>query len=223
VIRINLLAEGRRPAAVRRARSAGLLKGENVALVMLVAGLLLVGALPAGAWWWMNSRRIDDNERQIAEAQREVDELAAIIREVEEFKARQAELERKIGVINDLRRNQSGPVRVMDDVSHALPELLWLDKMTLRGQTVQLNGRSFNTNAVASFIDNLDKVAIFNEPSLNQLQRRGPAYTFTVTFGFTNPLLPEEVEGAEPLGDPAAGEEAAAAEEAPAAGAAVGG
>ena len=223
MIRINLLAEGRR-AAVRRVRPATLLEGENVALLMLVAGLLLVGAIPAGAWWWMNTRRIDDNERQIAEAQREVDELAAIIREVEEFKARQAELERKIGVINDLRRNQSGPVRVMDDVSRALPELLWLDKMTLRGQTVQVNGRSFNTNAVASFIDNLDKVANFKEPNLNQLERRGRVYGFNLTFGFTNPPLPEEAEAAADAETMASDGAAAAgeAEEAPAAAGAAG-
>lgn len=224
MIRINLLAEGRRAAAVRRTKPASLLEGENVALIMLIVGILLAGVLPAGAWWWMNSRKIDDNERQIAEAQREVDELAAIIQEVEEFKARQAELERKIGVINELRRNQSGPVRVMDDVSHALPELLWLDRMTLNGQTVQISGRAFNTNAVASFIDNLDKVASFNEPSLNQLERRGPAYSFSLTFAFTNPPLPGELETA----TAEAGEEAAAADgaggddEAPAAAAAGG-
>lgn len=222
MIRINLLSEGRRHAAVRRTKPATLLEGQNIALVMLVAGILLVGALPAGAWWWMNSQRIDDNRERIAEAQREVDELAAIIREVEEFKARQAELERKIGVINDLRRNQSGPVRVMDDVSRALPELLWIDKLSLRGQTVQLNGRSFNTNAVASFIDNLDKVANFNEPILNQLERRGRAYSYSITFGFTNPPLPEEVEDAAP-GDETAGPLDATDDEPGAEGAAVGG
>lgn len=215
MIRINLLSEGKRPAAVRRARPTSFLAGENIALWALLAALLLLGVLPAVAWWWTTGNQVEANEARIVEAQREVDELAAIIAEVERFKTQQAELERKIAVIQQLRENQKGPVRVMDQVSRALPELLWLDRMEMRGAVINLNGRAFNSNAVASFLDNLDAVPEFQEPTLRDLQEsREGVYTFGISFGFA--FAPPQVEATaddEALADDGAADAAAPAAE----------
>jgi Tfp pilus assembly protein PilN len=73
----------------------------------------------------------------------------------------------------------------MDQVSRALPELLWLDNMDVAGATVILHGRAFNTNAVANFIENLDKVPEFQEPILVDAAQSGTTYAFQINFGFT--------------------------------------
>lgn len=195
MIKINLLAEGKRPAAVRKSRepATSFLQSENAAAVLMLAALLLLGLVPAGVWWWVTHAEIERNEVEIAEAQREVDELAAIIREVEEYKAKQAELERKIEVINQLRRNQRGPVHVMDAISRALPELLWLDRMEMNVSSIRLNGRAFNPNAVASFVENLDKVVQFQEPILLDLSQGGAGvYSFAIQFNYTYADLPDD-------------------------------
>lgn len=198
MIKINLLAEGKRPAAVRKSReqATSFLQSEQAAAILLAASLLLLGLLPAGVWWWVKSHEIEDNDEAIAEAQREVDELAAIIKEVEEYKARQVELQSKITVIEQLRRNQRGPVHVMDSISSALPELLWLDSMGMTATAITLSGRAFNTNAVASFVENLDNVPEFQEPDLRDLARGrgGGVYNFTVVFQYRYPDLVDEVD-----------------------------
>lgn len=209
MIRINLLSEGKRPAAVRKSRqpATSFLQGEQAAAIMLAAAIVLVGLLPAGVWWWVKSNEIEENDAAIAEAQREVDELAAIIKEVEQYKAKQVELQNKISVIEQLRRNQRGPVHVMDAISTALPELLWLDRMSMTNTSITLNGRAFNTNAVASFVENLDNVPEFQEPDLRNVQRgRGGVYSFNIVFQYTYPELAEEDEA-----DGAAGNEIAEA------------
>lgn len=217
MIKINLLSEGKRPAAVRRTRPASFLESENIALWALVAALLLVGALPAAAWWWATDRQVARNDEDIAEKQREVDELAAIIAEVEKFKAQQAELEHRIEVIDELRRNQRGPVHVMDQVSRALPELLWLDRMEMRGGNVTLAGRAFNSNAVAGLLENLDRVPEFQEPVLRDLQEgREGVYTFGIGFGFA--FAPPEVATAAADGEAVAEDGEADAAAAPAEG-----
>jgi len=195
VIKINLLAEGKRPAAVRRTKPASLLEGENVAAWALLLGVLLVGLLPTAAWWWMKKAEIAGNEQEIAVAQREVDELAAIIREVEEYKNKQSELQRKIDVINQLRLNQSGPVQIMDAVSRALPELLWLDRMEMNANSIRLNGRAFNANAIASFIDNLDDVPEFKEPVLQDMREAGPVYNYSIVFNYSYATPADEGSG----------------------------
>ncbi len=219
MIKINLLAEGKRPTAVRRVKPASFFESPNIALWVLLAAFVLVGVLPAAAWWWQKRLAISHNRDQIAEAQREVDELAPIIREVEEYKAKQAELEHKIQVITDLRLNQKGPVRLMDAISRALPELLWLDRLDMRGNTISLAGRAFNTNAVAAFMDNLDKVPEFQEPILRDTQQgRGSVYSFSITFNFsfkptpapapaaTGAAAPPKAAPAAPAPAPAAGD-----------------
>jgi type IV pilus assembly protein PilN len=225
MIKINLLAEGKRPVVARRAKVAGAAVGGDYGNLLVIAGLI-VGLLVAGGWWFLLDQRIKQKDREIAAAQKEVDELAQVIKEVEEYKAKKAELERKIEVINTLKDNQRGPVKIMDDVSRALPELLWLTNMDVTATTINLRGAAFNMSAVANFMDNLDKVEEFNEPILQDATQRRQArgarsevYDFKLNLGYSfkkaQPVTPggEAAAGAAPSGAIATAREAQAAAE----------
>jgi type IV pilus assembly protein PilN len=184
MIKINLLSEGKRPAAVRK-KTGPKLEGQDVGQWMLVAGIV-AGLIAVAVAWWLQNQKTTDKQNEVAAAQHEVDQLASVIKEVEDYKDKKSELERKIGIINDLKANQRGPVRVMDYVSRALPELLWLDTMTMKSDSITVEGRAFNTNAVANFIDNLDKVPEFDEPTLKSTDLQpGGIYKFRVDFNYS--------------------------------------
>lgn len=182
MIKINLLSEGKRPVVARRARQPVGARAD-MGNTLLIAGAVL-GLLVAGGWWFLLDREIKKKDREIAAAQREVDELAQVIKEVEEYKAKKTELERKITVINDLKANQRGPVRIMDEVSRALPELLWLSRLNVTAATISLQGTAFNMSAVANFLDNLDKVEEFAEPILADATQRSQRGARTETYDF---------------------------------------
>lgn len=185
MIKINLLAEGKRPAAVRKAKpSRALLEGQNVALWLTLLGLL-VPLLVVGGWYLVVNHQLEQRRQEVAAAQKEVDELQAVLREVADFKAKKAELEHKISVINELKANQRGPVQVMDSISRALPDLLWLDHMTVGATSISLSGRAFNMNAVANFMENLDRVPEFQEPVLRDSAKQNQIYTFTLDFNYS--------------------------------------
>ena len=213
MIKINLLAEAKRPAAVRRAKTpAGRkMRGEELSQWLLLGALLLALAA-CGLYWWMLSSQGKAKEREIVRAQEELRRLEPIIREVEEYKSKKAELENKIAVISELKANQRGPVRIMDAISRALPELLWLNRLEMTRNTVRIQGRAFNTNAVASLLENLDRVPEFREPELLETKREGQVYSFSLQFAY-QPSLPQ-VEAAANGGSPPA--------EPPAAGSATG-
>jgi type IV pilus assembly protein PilN len=194
MIKINLIGETKRPVAARPSALAGAAEGSNWPFFVMV-GLIGLGMLmTAGHFLYMNGK-VNGKKQEVEEAQREVDELAPFIKEVEEFKAKKVELERRIQVINNLKANQRGPVQVMDQISRALPELLWLTRMQVQGETITLQGQAFNTNAVANFIENLDRVPEFQEPILRETTRSGPVYNFSLTYRFTYaPPPPEEAE-----------------------------
>lgn len=197
MIKINLLSEGKRTAVRKAKPAASLLEGKDIGQYLIAVGLL-AGVIASGFFWWSLKQEIADQQEEIATAQAEVESLGAVIREVEEYKARKAELERKIGIINDLKANQKGPVRVMDYVSKALPELLWLDRMTMNATTIVVEGRAFNTNAVAAFIENLDHVPEFEEPTLRDATEQGGIYRFVIDFNYKfEAPKPEQAAGSE--------------------------
>jgi type IV pilus assembly protein PilN len=185
MIKINLLSEGKRPTAVRKAKTTALLQNQNVGMYLLAFGILL-GVLATGAYWWSLNGEVEAQQEEIRAANAEVEALASVIKEVEDYKGKKTELERKIKIINDLKLNQRGPVRVMDHISRALPELLWLDRMTMNASSIEVEGRAFNTNAVANFIENLDKVPEFEEPTLKDTsEQAGGVYKFVINFNYS--------------------------------------
>ncbi len=190
MIKINLLAEGKRPVVARKSKAPMVGGSGDLANYLLITGIVL-GLLITGGWWlWLN-HRIAVKDGEVAAAQHEVDELQQVIKEVEQYKVKKAELERKITVINDLKENQRGPVQIMDEISRALPELLWLTRMEVTNTNITIHGSAFNMSAVANFIDNLDKVEAFGEPLLqdaNQRKGRGvrtEVYDFRLTFPYS--------------------------------------
>jgi type IV pilus assembly protein PilN len=215
MIRINLLSEGRRPVVARRQRPKLALGDQDPSIYFLTGGLIL-GLLIVGVQFFRLSSRISDLDGQISRKQAEVNSLRDILDEVEAFKQKQADLKRKIDVIQELTQKQQGPVNIMDKVSRALPDLLWLTQMNFRGENVDLAGTAYNTAAVATFIENLAEVPEFKEPDPQDLQRSGPqSWNFRITFAFK----PEELqtEMAEGEGEGESAEEAADAEPAAAA------
>jgi len=202
LIKINLISEGR--AAVRGAAAPGAAAAETSSDLnnQLMIGLMVIGLLAAGGYWFMKKSARDAMFEQVDAKQVEAQSLEKIIQEVEQFKTRKAQLEERIALINDLKKNQKVPVRVMDRISQDLPDLLWLDRMVLAGTQITLEGRALNPNAVAIFTDNLKQDPLFTEPNLSKVELQGTnVYTFAMTFSFrevTDQPAPEEGAPADP-------------------------
>jgi len=188
MIRINLVGEARRPVA---ARSGGAPRGEGedrtADMVMVIVAVL--GILVALGHYLVLRHQVNEKKEQVAEAQIEVDRLEPIIKEVEAFKMKKARLENKVQVITDLKANQQGPVEVMDKVSAALPQLTWLTRMEVNQNNIRLTGQAFNTNAIAQFIENLDRVPEFKEPVLKDTAQRSGGYNFVIECQYLTPAV----------------------------------
>lgn len=185
MIKINLLADGKKASAVRRTKTGGGKgpKSSNLAAVFFTGAFLLC-LLAFGIYWWTLYSDLRAREAEIKRAKEEVAQLEEIIQKVANFKKKKAELKSKIEVISLLKENQRGPVRVMDEVSKGLPELMWLTKMELTANSVTITGQSFSFNAIGVYIDNLDKVPEFQEPELIDSTRSGDIYNFSLQFGY---------------------------------------
>jgi type IV pilus assembly protein PilN len=186
MIKINLVAERKLTKAKGPGFLAGLTLGTNINNYM-VAGLLVLGLAVVGITYWRLSSKLSALRAEVADNQREYERLKPIIAEVERFKVNNAELKRKIEVIEQLKAGQHGPVRLMDEVSKALPELLWLTNLNMGGNIVTVTGQALNENAVANFISNLTASPFFQEPSLRIMrQTDAGVFEFELTWVFAH-------------------------------------
>ena len=192
MIRINLLTEAR--AAAAKKKGPALPTGAKLNNLILTGGILL-GILyiaTMGLVLTSKRRRLDD---EIGRAKEEVARLKSIIDEVKSYEDKKKSLEEKIALINNLKTNQRGPVRLMDEVSKALPDLVWLTELQVQDNLLTLKGKTLSPNAVATYLENLKKSPFFAEPVFKNLGREaGPQgiYSWEMTVIFTNGRPPGE-------------------------------
>ena len=193
MIKINLVREGRAVRGAGAAPTAAAVAGvggpgaANLNNIIVV-GCLVLGLLVAGAYWFINKRELRQQEEVAAQRQVEAQKLESIIKEVDDFEKRKDSLQQRIDLINQLKQNQKGPVRIMDQISRDLPDLVWLDSLEINAGRVSLNGRGLNPNAIALFIENIKNDSYFEEPQVGQLSQVSSApvvYSFDMNFAFS--------------------------------------
>lgn len=192
MIKINLVREGRavRGAGAAPSAAAAAAAGpgaSNLNNILIIALLLLAGVAALVYWFFMKSQ-LDERKETVAQRTVEAKKLEAIIKEVEDYQKRKDSLQQRIDLINQLKLNQKGPVRIMDQISRDLPDLVWLDRMEITGGRITLAGRGLNPNAIALFVENVKNDPYFEEPQLGTMAQVSTApvvYSFDMNFGFT--------------------------------------
>lgn len=191
MIKINLVREGRAVRGAGAAPSAAVSAvGPNAAKVnnILIIACLAVAVLLAAGYWFWNKRELSQRQEIVAQRTAEAQKLEAIIKEVDDYQKRKDSLQQRIDLINQLKQNQKGPVRVMDQISRNLPDLVWLDNMTINAGRITIDGRGLNPNAIALFIENIKNDPFFEEPQVGSVAQAGTnpvVYNFDMNFGFT--------------------------------------
>jgi type IV pilus assembly protein PilN len=193
LIKINLVREGRAVRGAGAAPTAAAVAGgggtgaANINNVLIIACLVL-GLIASAAYWYFYKRELQQQEEIAEQRQGEAQKLESIIKEVDDFQKRKDSLQQRIDLINQLKQNQKGPVRIMDQISRDLPDLVWLDSLEINAGRITLNGRGLNPNAIALFIEKIKNDQFFEEPQVGQLSQISSApvvYSFDMNFAFT--------------------------------------
>lgn len=193
MIKINLVAEAPTKAARTKRAGSELSLGARQGDILLLA-VLAVALLGIGTRWLLLKNERDHLREVEREKQVQRDELLPYIQKVQELETKRDQLRHKISVINNLKQNQRGPVRIMDEVSRALPDLVWLTKMTMKGNSLTLSGIAMDETAVANYISNLDSSPFFQEPTLKRMARgKEDSFSFILECSFT--FAPPEISG----------------------------
>ena len=173
MIKINLLSVDRE----RVKRKAKFQIGQQVTVACSL--ILVAAALVVGWWFWSLQRASADLDQQIADAERERQRLQSIIQQVAQFEARRAQLQQRVTLIEELRKGQTGPVHLLDHISKALPEAMWLTGLQQAGNDIMLEGRCTSLNSLSDFVSGLEASNLFERPVEIIDSRVEPATTAT--------------------------------------------
>jgi type IV pilus assembly protein PilN len=161
MIRINLLAADREKQP-RKAASLGFDIGQKVTLVCSL--ILVATALGVGWWWWMLDRESARLTSEIAAAERETARLKTILTQVAQFETQKQQLQQRVSLIEELRKGQTGPAHLVDQLSRAMPEMLWLTSLSQDGGEITVDGRCTTLTALSDFVSNLERSGYFRRP-----------------------------------------------------------
>ncbi len=176
MIRINLLAGERERPKTKVAVAFDI--GQKVTLISSL--VLVVTALGIGWWWWSLDRQKARIASDIAEAQRETARLQSILQQVAGFNKQKQQLQQRVGLIESLRKGQSGGVHMLDELSKALPEMLWLTQLKQDGGELTIEGRCTTLTALSDLVANLEHSRYFRKPveivdsQVDNAQTQGP-------------------------------------------------
>ena len=208
MIQINLLPvrEAKRKADVK----------QNVLELVLV---LIVVSAGIGFAHSDLSSRIETTENRITQMQNDIEKFKPQLDAVAGFRAKKAELQKKIDVIAGLDRARKGPVRVMDELAIHTPDRLWLDSVSTKGANLELTGQSLDNELVAGFLASLGDSPYFDNVDLNSTELGdGPDGLKVVKFKIQATIVaPQTAQAAPAPGAPGAKPPVAPAPQAPAA------
>lgn len=194
MIRINLLAVER-----QRARTKRTVVIPAAHRVTIGASLILLGtALVVGWWFWslrQESARID---AELTRAEAATRDIRSVLEQVRKFESRKALLQQRVSLIEQLRKGQSAPVHLLDEISKSIPDRLWLSEMTQLGADFTMSGMTDSLTAVSDFVANLEGTKWFRKPVEivdSQVQtdaKAGDLIKFQVKAQFVDPSAPPE-------------------------------
>ncbi|RJR19114.1 MAG: hypothetical protein C4582_10785 [Desulfobacteraceae bacterium] len=99
---------------------------------------------------------------------RELATYADTNKKIEDIKRKLAEIRTKLEVIQQLEKNKTGPVHLLDEIAAAVPpEKLWLRSMEEKRGVLNIEGTAMDNDTVALFMDNLKRAPHINEVDLN--------------------------------------------------------
>jgi type IV pilus assembly protein PilN len=203
MIKINLLTVERK--AVKKKFSIG--DGQKITIG---CSALLIAALVFTAWrYWAIRQDSERLDRDIARAQQEAVQLRSLIGQVQQFEQRRAELQQRVTLIEQLRKDQNGPVHMLDQISRSLPPLLWLTdlKQQPNPNEVLVTGKCATLTALTDFVANLEasgyfkrSIEIVSTETQPVVGPPGEIVTFSIRALFQRPGEPAPEPAAAPVG-----------------------
>ncbi len=150
----------------KRAKAINQIFSAFVALCCVIAALCLI--------MFYQSNTVKAIERDIASWKIEEKTLKRTLDKIAQFEKNTEELNRRIDIINGLKKESSLTVHILDEVANLIDnKRVWLVSFSQQGSTLNLDGVAMDNETIAQFMNLLETSAYISNVSLGKSTLKG--------------------------------------------------
>lgn len=148
--------------------------------------LTLVALFLMGFLYFRATTKLSARKAQFTANKNRLAELKEKIKAVENFEQLNSTYQQRNQVIEQLSKNKSAPVKLLDEINNLLPMGIWIREMSVTGTTIQITGYGFTNTDIVKYVDNIKTSTIFTDAylmeSVSDEIAKTPLYRFKLTF-----------------------------------------
>jgi len=130
----------------------------NIPAAVIVA-VLTIGII--GFLYITQTNTLEAKKKLYTEKQAEKKKLDAQLKDIKKLKKLKKELQERIKTIKMLKKQQKQPVYMLLEISKAIPERVWINKITIKGAKISFSGTALSQNLIATFTKNIESSVFF--------------------------------------------------------------
>ena len=163
MIKVNLLSPEKKDVTPGMA-SAESFGGEERPSALSIPAIVAASVLTVfiiGGLYFLQSNKLDSVKNNLEERRARFIELEEVLKTLKLLESTKKDLKNKVDIIQNLNLKKQGTVRMMDQLSRSLPEMVWLTNMKFNSNKLSLSGSALSNNLIADFINNLNSTNYF--------------------------------------------------------------
>lgn len=177
MIRINLLPSGKKKTVII---PPSIIYGAIATVLIIIVSVVVLIFL---------NKEISSLQAEAAVKENKLQQLQATLQKVRNYEKDNAEFREKSRIIEQLKKNQIIPLRLLDEVSEMLPKGVWLTKLSDAGGSINIEGYAFSNTDLVSYVQNLKNSQYLNNVALIESRQMSleqtAVYKFRLTFGIS--------------------------------------
>lgn len=197
MIKVNLLTPGKKEVAAGAAPIPAAEEAKEPKISMAaVLGAVIITVGIIGYLYLSQSNELSSKRSLLSEKEARKAELDRVLKTVAQLEDTKRKLERKVKIIQDLKNKQQSAVKMMDQLSQALPDNVWLTKLTFNNDALNVEGSASTNDLVADFINNMKASNFFFNEKFNGSTRKmvggAEIFDFKLSINFSENLVKQQ-------------------------------
>jgi type IV pilus assembly protein PilN len=174
MIRINLLPTKKKRALII---PPPVIYGAGALVVLIIVTVVLTLFI---------NKKISTVKNQIFAQEQRLKSLQSRLEEVKNYERDNEEYRKKTQIIEQLKKNQIVPLRLLDEVSEKLPKGVWLSELVDSGGLISINGYAHTNYDLVTYVQNLKGSKYIEDVTLVESRQKDmesfSVYKFKLTF-----------------------------------------
>lgn len=163
MIKVNLLSPEKKDLSSAQGDTAVFAdeERENKLNIPAIVSAIVLSIALITVLYFLQSGKLDTVRKTLEERKATLAEKESVLKTLSELEKTRKILDRKVKIIQNLNAKKQTTVKMMDQLSRALPEMVWLTSLKFSNGTLNLSGSALSNNMIADFINNLKSTNYF--------------------------------------------------------------